>query len=90
MKETIWDNGDRKAIIIEIMDIVNKVWDANLNCKLQIGDEELKFHRAVITEAIRKAAKEGYTKYKILTREEAEKINQDIGINGLYLIYFKR
>jgi hypothetical protein len=39
---------------------------------------------------LKKAKAEGYTKYALLTHEEAKAKGQDVGINGMYVLIVKR
>jgi hypothetical protein len=80
---------DTKAIVIEVMDIFNEMDVEEL---LENADEkeEFRFHVKVIFDQLAKAREEGYKRYALLTRAEAERQGQDLGLNGIYLLVVRR
>lgn len=76
-----------KAVIIEIMDVFYKMgyeeWNEDIT-----KEEEEEAHLKVIDEEIKKAKKEGYKRFILLCGEEAKE--QNLGLNGLSLLVFRR
>jgi hypothetical protein len=89
VKTRTWDNGKTKAVVIEIMDIFYNMGVEEIPEKYPARKEK-EAHIKTIIEVIKQARAEGYTRYKLLTREEAEARGQDLGLNGVYLVAFKK
>ncbi len=78
-----------KAVIIQIADIFNYMPYEEFPEDIP-WSEEKEYHLRAIEEVVDQARKEGYTKWKLMTRQEAEQRGQNIGINGVYLVLFKK
>lgn len=88
MKEQVVDEN-RKAIIIEIMDVFYAM-DVEEIPEDYPEEKEFEAHLKVINEVLRKAKAEGYKKYKLLSADEVKNTGSDIGINGLYLVLVRK
>lgn len=82
-------DADTKAVVLEITDVF-----LNMNVESIPEDypkeDEATAHITTITLALRQGRKDGFTRYALYTREEAEARQQDIGRNGLYLLILKK
>jgi hypothetical protein len=89
MKTQTWDGGRTKAVVIEVMDIFLNMGVEELPENYP-AEKEKEAHIKTVAEVLRQARAEGYAKYKLLTREEAEARGQDLGLNGVYLVVLKK
>jgi hypothetical protein len=78
-----------KAVIIEVADIFYEM-DVEEISEEYPDEKEFEAHKKVINNVLKKAKAEGYTKYALLTHEEAQAKGQDLGINGMYVLIVKR
>jgi hypothetical protein len=82
-------NVNTKAVIIEIADVFY-----NMNVEEIPEDypeeKEKDAHVKTINDVLQQARKDGYKRYVLLNRKEAEARQQNIGINGMYLIILKK
>jgi hypothetical protein len=78
-----------KAIVIEIADIFYEM-DVEEIPENYPKEKEEEAHVNAICKQLKKAKNEGYTKYVIYNREEAEQRGQDLGINGVYLLVVRK
>jgi L-serine deaminase len=78
-----------KAVIIEVADIFYEM-DVEEISENYPDKKEFEAHMKVINSVLEKAKAEGYTKYALLTHEEAKAKGQDLGINGMYVLIVKR
>lgn len=91
---------DMKVVVIQTQDIFYRVMEkAQMD---EIPDETLEPEKSkkwdkvekevlanIISEELKKAKEEGYTRYAIGDWENARKVGIDLGLNGMYLIVFK-
>jgi len=82
-------NVNTKAVIIEIADVFYSM-DVEEIPEDYAEEKEKKAHAKTITDVLQQARKDGYKRYVLLTRKEAEARQQNIGINGMYLIILKK
>lgn len=78
-----------KAIVIEIADIFYEM-DVEELTETYPEEKECEAHVNVICKQIEQAKKQGYTKCVLWNREGAEERGQDLGINGVYLLVFRK
>jgi len=78
-----------KTVVIEIADIFYEMDVDELPEELDM-EKEREVHVNVICKQIEQARKQGYTKYVLWNREEAEERGQDLGINGIYLLVARK
>jgi hypothetical protein len=82
-------NENTKAVIIEIADVFYAM-DLEEIPEGYPEEKEFEAHEKVISDVLREAKAEGYTKYVMLTKGEAETKGADLGINGVYLIILRK
>jgi len=82
-------NVNTKAVIIEIADVFYNM-DVEEIPEDYPEEKEKNAHAKTINDVLQQARKDGYKRYVLLTRKEAEARQQDIGINGMYLIILKK
>ena len=82
-------NDNSKAVIIEIMDVFYEMdhdgWNEDITEK-----EEKDAHIKVIEKQLKKAKQQGFSKWLLLNRNEAEGRKQDLGLNGISLLIFRK
>jgi len=92
---------DMKVVVIQTQDIFYRVMKKTQMD--EIPDETLEPEKSkkwdkvekeviadIISEELRKAKEEGYTKYAVGDWEDAREIGIDLGLNGMYLLVFKQ
>jgi len=82
-------NESMKAVVIQVSDLFYSLGVDELVEGFP-EDREIEAYTNLIMEVIQKARAEGYKKYLLMNSEEAKKRGQDLGINGVYLLVFKR
>jgi hypothetical protein len=82
-------DGNTKAVVIEVMDVFLEMGVEEIPEDYP-DDKELEAHVKVINDVLAKAKDEGYRKYVLLNREEAEAKGQNLGINGMYLVILRK
>lgn len=81
-------NENTKAVIIEIADVFYGMDVEEIPEGYPEG-KEFEAHEKVVSDILKQAKAEGYTKYAMLTKGEAETKGADLGINGVYLIILR-
>lgn len=90
--------GDKKIVVIEIADIFlhqtkfEEIPQEDLEPEMYAEYEkvELRSQRAIIKNQLKKAKAEGYTRWKLFTADDAKRLGQSLGLNGMYLLVFGR